>query len=76
MTHLILGLNNYLSGPITYLIGIVYTTIQKIIESVETANNSRAQYEVAIMLHREFRNESFDYVFNMVRQGTVNELVK
>ncbi len=76
MTHLILGLNNYLIGPITYFINYIYTIVNHIIQSVEDSKNTRAQYEVALMLHREYRNESFDYVHTLVKLGKAHELVK
>jgi hypothetical protein len=54
----------------------MYEVINQIIQSVEDSKNSRTQYEVAKMLQVEFRNESFDYIHNLVKQGNVHELVK
>jgi len=76
MTHLVLSLNNYLINPITFVINSIYEIIVQILQSVEDSKNSKAQFEVARMLHREYKNESFDYIHHLVRQGTLNELVK
>lgn len=76
MTHLVLSLNNYFLAPITFVITSMYEVINQIIQSVEDSRNSRTQYEVAKMLQVEFRNESFDYIYNLVKQGNVHELVK
>ncbi len=76
MTHLVLSLNNYLINPITFVINSIYEIIVQILQSVEDSKNSKAQYEVARLLHREYQNESFDYVHHLVKQGNLNELVK
>lgn len=76
MTHLVLGLSNYLNSPISYILNTLYNITNQIMNSIERSNNIKAQYEVARMLHREYPNESFDYIYNIVKQGTINELVK
>ncbi len=76
MTHLVLGLNNYLAGPISYLLNNIYETTNQIILSLQEARNSKAQYEVARMIQREYPNESFDYIYHLIKQGNLNELDK
>lgn len=76
MTHLVLSLNNYLITPITFIVTSIYEVVSQILQSVEDSKNSKVQYEVARLLHREYKNESFDYIHHLVKQGNLNELVK
>lgn len=51
--------------------------IKTLYDSIIRGRITRAEYEVAVMLHRtEFRNESFDTVLHYVQQKNVLGLVK
>lgn len=65
---------------VAYKLSYVFESIsfhsKAILSSLIEAQTRRAEYEVAKMLHSEYRSESFDYILHMVQEGRVDELVK
>ena len=47
---------------------------RSLFEAFLVGRQTKANYEVARMLHREFPNESFDYVYRAVVEGKVEDL--
>lgn len=76
MTHHILLISNYLSSSIAEALRAMYKTIKSISASIQSGQQARAEYEVARMIHREYRNESFSHILYVVKDGRANELIK
>lgn len=49
--------------------------LSRILESIQKSQQAKAEYEVAKMLHKEYKKEPFDYVLHKVREGKVSELL-
>jgi hypothetical protein len=54
----------------------MYKLLTTISSSIESAQQAKAEYEVARMIHREYRNENFSHILYMVKEGRADELIK
>lgn len=54
----------------------VYSFFEILLEAIVLARQEQANFEVAKMLYYsgEYRNESFDYILRLVREGNLDEL--
>lgn len=50
--------------------------MSKFIKSLIASRQAKANYELARSLHRfEFRDESFEYILDMVNKGTIHAYI-
>lgn len=54
----------------------VHSFFEILLEAIVLARQEQANFEVAKMLYysSEYRNESFDYILRLVREGNLDEL--
>ena len=60
----------------TYVVESFLRAVKSIVKSIEVAQTTKAEFEVAKMLHSEYKGESFDYIYTMVREGRADEIGK
>jgi hypothetical protein len=70
MTALALEAQSFLTNLLNSVSGILNSFYATII----TARQAQANFIVAQMLQREYPNESFDYIYQMVCAGKIEEI--
>ena len=55
-------------------IGRLVSPIVWFFNAIGEARITKAQFEVARVIHREYPNEEFNYVFHLLKEGRIGEL--
>jgi hypothetical protein len=61
---------------VSYVFEAISFHAKAILSSIIEAQTRKAEFEVAKMLHAEYKGESFDYILHMVQEGRVDEIAK